>query len=298
MATPINIRTNLGAESFSTNAWMSSQMYNSPVDSEPAPLDSIPSQPTTRSDQELYQPPTPETSPRLPTTGLPTTILPRRSSRFSVSVIKEHGKAKTNSVEPQQRKPSRFSLSMTPSTTQQQLASPSTSGEHGMDGSQESASRTSSSTPPINVIPPTPGHEYPAASHFQLSPAAEPLSSAPRATPLTIACMRPHTVAKIDPLPPPSPLLKAHTLAKSKPVLPEGTELADDDFHTVPTKVEPAVQVWHKGRFTVTKEHSTHWRPRQSLSRARSRFEITKVAAEEPLKGGLSVALGDVSVAD
>ncbi|KAJ3188659.1 hypothetical protein HDU85_004373 [Gaertneriomyces sp. JEL0708] len=296
MATPINIRTNLGAGPFSTNAWMSSQIYNSPVDSEPAPLDVIPLQPTTRSDAVPYEPPTPETSPRLPTTGLPATILPRRSSRFSVSVIKEQGKTKANSVEPQQRKPSRFSLSMTPSTTQQQ-ASPSASAEHALDGSQEGA-RTCSSTPPINVIPPTPGHEYPAASQFHLSPAAEPLSSTPRAVPLTIACMRPHTVAKIDPLPPASPPLKAHTLAKSKPVLPEGTELANDDFHTVPAKVEPAVQVWHKGRFTVTKEHSTHWRPRQSLSRARSRFEITKVAAEEPLKSGLSVALADVSVAD
>lgn len=43
----------------------------------------------------------------------------------------------------------------------------------------------------------------------------------------------------------------------------------------------PAVVVSKRGRFTVTKEHSTQWRPRQTLSRGGSRFIVVREGEAE-----------------
>ncbi|TPX70209.1 hypothetical protein SpCBS45565_g01916 [Spizellomyces sp. 'palustris'] len=218
--------------------------------------------------------------------------LQRRPSRFSVGSLRRPNLIRRQSTPPlvnsnasdgsdsstsEQRKPSRFLVT--------QLSS-----------DLPPAVPPSSSSPPpnIKVIPATPRLELPGPfmkdSHFQLhastsaAVAAEQMSPAilalsiPHRSPTTLACVRPHILAEklAEQLPFPTVDRKPapHTIAKSKPVLPSGVTLSESEPHGNGF-VEPAVVVSQRGRFTVIREHSTHWRPRQTLTRE-SRFTVVR----------------------
>ncbi|KAI8821731.1 uncharacterized protein EV422DRAFT_429762 [Fimicolochytrium jonesii] len=117
---------------------------------------------------------------------------------------------------------------------------------------------------------------------------------------------RPHTIAKPKPLLCPQQQEKMRVWTTGKPgtvdiehtptapatVSPPATETTQKQQQQQPLiaprpptrrpTIEQAVNVSVKGRFTVTREHSTYWRPRQTLSRG-SRFVVVEDSKKAPV---------------
>ncbi|KAJ3150335.1 hypothetical protein HDU89_003113 [Geranomyces variabilis] len=149
--------------------------------------------------------------------------------------------------------------------------------------------------PSITVSPATP-HSEPlafintaalhgpgAGAEFLLTAVAAPAEQNPYTsttpTRTTLSCHSPSAPLEV------CTKQRPHTLAKSKPVL------SADDITTSPAPPAAgpevaavaeaaaqlaAVTVHTRGRFTVTKEHSTYWRPRMRIARDSSRFSVVE----------------------
>ncbi|KAI9103188.1 hypothetical protein DFS34DRAFT_356524 [Phlyctochytrium arcticum] len=137
--------------------------------------------------------------------------------------------------------------------------------------------------------------------------------------PSTLACIRPHVLAKKlaeqNPASPDDTKPAPHTIAKYKPVLPpEEITLPTPSPPTPPPNhvpqeipifvvssghadsvaasvaapsahLDPAVLVSKHGRFTVVREHSTQWRPRQTFApRDLSRFSFYRNDGQDVAK--------------
>ncbi|KAI8912199.1 hypothetical protein DFJ77DRAFT_511720 [Powellomyces hirtus] len=111
---------------------------------------------------------------------------------------------------------------------------------------------------------------------------SSPLSSVPPTylattpTRTTIACPLPLDPSRHHNGPAPATVKpRPHTIAKSKPILQQRHTQPQQQQQQQQKQLVEAVTVSTKGRFTVTREHSTYWRPRFTIAKGvGSRFVV------------------------